>query len=338
VPTVPSRWLQRLLALVEASGLEHKIEPPQPWVQWARERDRAPAFEPAKPPQPRPPLEARPRSLSVTRIERWIANPYEIFARHVLKLESLKELGAEPDAASRGQIVHQILHEFTSAFREALPADIEGELMRLAERHFAKLRGSPFVKAFWQPQFRRFAGWFAATEPARRARAEAILSEVDGKLDLPAGSGFRLTARADRIDVTDDGSVVIYDYKTGKPPVQTHVDKLFAPQLPLEALIAEEGGFADLGKRSVSGLVYISASGRHDGDAAQEAANTRPAELAKEARNKLLKLIERYSDPATPYEVKRRRGPFTRAYDYDEYEHLARIREWLTQEAEQEFR
>ena len=39
-----------------------------------------------------------------------------------------------------------------------------------------------------------------------------------------------------------------------------------------------------------------------------------------------------------PYEVKRRRGPFARAYDYDDYEHLARVKEWLTQEAEEDFR
>ena len=40
-----------------------------------------------------------------------------------------------------------------------------------------------------------------------------------------------------------------------------------------------------------------------------------------------------------PYEVKRRRGPaFTRAYDYDDYEQLARIQEWLTQELEEDFR
>jgi hypothetical protein len=49
-------------------------------------------------------------------------------------------------------------------------------------------------------------------------------------------------------------------------------------------------------------------------------------------------LIARYADPEMPYEVKRRRGPFARAYDYDEYEHLARVKEWLTQEAEEEFR
>ena len=61
VPTVPSRWLQRLLALVKAAGLEHKIEAEQPWAQWARERDHAPSFEPVQAPEPRPPLEARPK-------------------------------------------------------------------------------------------------------------------------------------------------------------------------------------------------------------------------------------------------------------------------------------
>ncbi len=247
MPTVPSRWLQRLLALIKAAGFEEKIEPAQPWVQWARERDRAPEFDPAKPPRPCPPVEARPRQLSVTRIERWIANPYEIFARNILKLEKMKELGAEPDPALRGQIVHRAVHDFSRAFPDTLPADIEGELTRIANEHFDRLGRSPIVEAFWRPHFRRFARWFAATEPARRRGAVSILTEVDGALDLAIGEGFRLTARADRIDVAEDGSVVIYDYKTGKPPLQKHVDELSAPQLPLEAAIAEGGGFAGLG-------------------------------------------------------------------------------------------
>ena len=38
-----------------------------------------------------------------------------------------------------------------------------------------------------------------------------------------------------------------------------------------------------------------------------------------------------------PYEAKRRSAPaFDRLYRYDDYEHLARIREWLTQETEEE--
>ncbi|MGH6803295.1 MAG: double-strand break repair protein AddB, partial [Methyloceanibacter sp.] len=336
VPTVPSRWLQRLLALVKASGLEQKIEPAQPWVQWARERDKAPDFKPAQPPRPCPPVDARPRSLSVTRIERWIANPYEVFARNILKLENMKELGAEPDAATRGQIVHQVLHEFFRSFPDELPADIEAKLTEMADAHFAQLGGSPLVKAFWRPHFQRFARWFAATEPGRRTGIARSLTEVGGALDL--GTGFTLTARADRIDVADDGTVVIYDYKTGKPPVQKHVDDLYAPQLSLEAAIAEGGGFQDLGKRAVSGLVYINASGRNEGGEEREAAKTDPSALARMALAKLSDLIARYADPTMPYEVRRRRGPFANSYRYDEYEHLARVKEWLTQEAEEEFR
>ena len=162
------------------------------------------------------------------------------------------------------------------------------------------------------------------------------MTEVEGALDL---GGFTLTARADRIDIAEDGSVAIYDYKTGKPPLQTHVDKLFAPQLPLEAIIAEGGGFKDLGKREVNSLVYINASGRNEGGEEREAAKTDPSVLARKALADLAALIARYDDPTMPYEVKRRSAQaFRRLYDYDDYEHLARVQEWLTQEAEEEFR
>lgn len=336
VPTVPSRWLQRLLALVKAAGLEAKLAPAGRWVAWARERDTAPPFDPVKAPEPRPPLEARPRKLSVTRIERWIANPYEIFAKDILKLEPLNELGLEPDAALRGQIVHRALQVFTREYPDRLPGDIEETLVRIADRHFAALAGSPVVKAFWRPAFRRFARWFAATERARRTGVTGILTEARGRIDLDGT--FRLTARADRIDIAGDGSAVIYDYKTGKPPAPKHVDELFSPQLPLEALIAVEGGFADLAERAVSGLVYIYASGRAEGGEQRVAGKTAPDILASEARAKLERLVRRYADPAMPYEVKRRAGPaFRQIYKYDQYEHLARIKEWLTQEAEEDF-
>lgn len=332
VPTVPSRWLQRLEALVGASGLADQLKPAQPWVAWARERDAVSEFKPIKPPKPRPPVEARPRALSVTRIERWIANPYEIFARNILKLEPLRPLGAEPDAAMRGSIVHDVLHQFSKAHPEELPDDIASALMATADAHFAKLGGSARVEAFWRPHFQHFARWFAATEPARRAAIVATHTELDGAVDLP--SGFRLTARADRIDVTEDGSIVIYDYKTGKPPRAKHVDDLYAPQLPLEAAIAEAGGFADLGRRAVAALVYIQASGRQDGGEEQFAGNAAAEILAAKSLEDLEALVAHFDDPATPYEVKRRSAAaFANAYRYDEYEHLARVKEWLTQEA-----
>jgi len=335
VPTVPSRWLQRLEAIIRASGLEQKILPDQPWVAWAGERNRAPPFNPVQAPEPRPPVAARPRSLSVTRIERWIANPYEIFAKDILKLEPMNELGTEPDAPLRGLIVHRALHEFFGENPDKLPADIAAALIRVADRHFENLAGSPLVKAFWRPNFQRFAYWFAATEPGRRAGIARILTELEGALDL---DGFSLTVRADRIDVTDDGSVVIYDYKTGKTPAQKHVDELFAPQLPLEAVIAAGGGFPSLGPRAVKDIRYINASGRDAGGEDRAAGKTPASALAAEALAQLRELVAQYSDPEMPYAVKRRSAPaFATHYRYDPYDHLARVKEWLTQEAEEDF-
>ncbi len=106
-------------------------------------------------------------------------------------------------------------------------------------------------------------------------------------LDLPAGGGFRLTARADRIDVGENGAAVIYDYKTGKPPAPKHVDDFYAPQLSLEAAIAAAGGFAGLETCEVGGLVYIHVSGRNDGGgrSARRPRPLRPFSPRKRSKN-----------------------------------------------------
>jgi ATP-dependent helicase/nuclease subunit B len=93
-PTVPSRWLLRLQALVKGMGLS--LEPDRPWLAWVRARNAVPERQRLPRPEPRPPVAARPRKLSVTTIETWIANPYAIYARHILKLEELPILGVRP--------------------------------------------------------------------------------------------------------------------------------------------------------------------------------------------------------------------------------------------------
>jgi ATP-dependent helicase/nuclease subunit B len=265
-----------------------------------------------------------------------ITNPYEIFARDILKLYKLDPLGGEPDHALRGRIVHQAVHMFVERHPTSLPAEIEGELVDIADALFKELGGSPRVEAFWRPQFQRFARWFALTEPGRRAGGVTVHAEVEGELALDAGRDFTLTARADRIDVAADGSVVIYDYKSGTAPLAKHVDGLSAPQLPLEAAIAKGGGFAALGARAVAGLRYIEASGRRDGGKERSAADKPAGALADEARQRLIELIARFDQADTPYEAKRRRGPFSNAYRFDDYAQLARVKEWATANAEEE--
>jgi len=336
VPTVPSRWVQRLQALVGASALQAKLAAQQPWVAWARERDTVAAFAPAKPPAPQPPVAARPRELSVTQIERWIANPYEIYARHILHLEPLAPLGAAPDPALRGTAFHRILSVFARDHPDALPDDVYDVLTGIADDLFDRLGPSPSIEAFWRPSFQRFARWFAETEPARRAGIDRTHAEVAGTLALP--SGFKLKARADRIDEAAGGGLILYDYKTGALPSATHVSKLYAPQLPLEAAIAEAGGFAGLGARTVEDIVYIRASGRQEGGEERPASSDEVAALSAKALEDLQRLVTHFEDPRTPYEVKRRAGAaFASAYRYDDYAQLARVQEWLTEDAEEDW-
>ena len=336
VPTVPSRWLQRLLALVGAAKLEGRLKAAEPWSQWASARDDIARFEPIKPPRPCPPAGSRPKRLSVSRIERWIANPYEIFAKEILRLKPYKPLGSEPDQSLRGQIVHAALHAFAERYPDTLPADVAAELTAIADDLFAKLGGSPRVEAFWRPHFQRFAGWFAATEPARRPGMVRTYTEVGGALDITSGMAFRLTARADRIDVHDGGDAVIYDYKTGSVPAGSHVDELMSPQLPLEGAMLRAGGFADVPTR-LRDLRYIKTTGKFTGGEERPACKGDANVPADEALIALHALVAKYADPEMPYEVKRRPGPaFKRLYKYDEYEQLARVKEWLTVEGEEE--
>src|SRR5262249_60463797 len=129
-------------------------------------------------------------------------------------------------------------------FPGRLPGDICAELSTLAAAALMEHAGSPRVAAFWAPRFGRFAQWFADTERGRRAGMRATLAEVEGAMVLEGKLGpFTLKARADRIDVADDG-LSICDYKTGKvSDLKRRAEQGRAPQLPLEAALAMAGGF-----------------------------------------------------------------------------------------------
>ncbi|MBU1212545.1 MAG: double-strand break repair protein AddB [Alphaproteobacteria bacterium] len=326
VPSVPSRWLMRMNALFAGLDLKDALRPGEPWLQWARFRDFAESRPPAARPEPRPPLAARPRRMSVSGVERWIANPYAIYAGEILKLKVLPQLGAEPDAALRGTILHKAMSAFTTEHTKSMPPDADKVLTAKAAHILRAYSSHPRIAAFWLPRFARFAEWFAETEPGRRDGIEQILTEVAGELTFAApGGDFTLTARADRLDVSNAG-VIITDYKTGNPPTDNPVNKLRHPQLPLEAAILAAGGFATVSEAKVAGLRYIKASGGEPpGTERVVKADAGEAALAEAALAALKQLVARYDRLDTPYAAVRRDGY---SYDYDDYAHLARVAEW----------
>lgn len=328
VPTVPSRWLMRIEALLSGIDLKDVLQPKKPWLAWARARDAIDETQRIriKAPEPRPPLQARPRRMSVSRVEDWITNPYSVYARSILSLDPLPDLGPAPDQSLRGGLVHEVLSEFAAAYPDTLPKDANAVLEDIATRVLQDYTGHPRVAAFWMPRLQRFLAWFAATEADRRQNVSRIVAETNGSLVIAAPGGpFTLTARADRIDI-HTGGLIITDYKTGTIPAKASVEATKAPQLPLEAAIAISGtGFDNTTGRSVAGLRFIRASGGEPPGEERNIDVGDMAALAEKARAGLEALVALYDDENTPYRAIRRPGF---RYDFDDYAHLARVAEW----------
>ena len=327
-PTIPSRWLQRLDALLagEPGGpTALRIMEPALLAWWAALDRPVEAPGPRPAPAPAPPVAARPRRLSVTRIETWIADPYSIYARDILRLRPLDPVDADPSAAERGTVIHRILEAFVRAHPDALPADAEEKLLALGRAQFEAARARPGVLAFWWPRFERIVRWFLEIERARRPAFQPLATEVEGALDLDApGGSFRLTAKADRIDRTDTGALEIIDYKTGAVPRRNQVVDGRCPQLSLEAAIAGAGGFAGVDAAEVAALAYWKLSGAET--AGEITAIGGDADkLAREAADGLRALVARFDDSGTPYHPVPRPAL---APAWNDYAHLARHKEW----------
>jgi len=326
-PTVPSRWLLRIDAYLgtfdDPPSLTAEAQSP---IAWAEALDRPTRLVETGPPAPRPPFAARPRVLSVTAVETWMRDPYDLYARRILKLKALDPIDADPGAAQLGTLVHGALETYLRAYPGGPPDDPEAALIACGRAIFEADATPPGIRAFWWPRYKRIAKWFAARELGG-ADTGRRFAEVAGKLVIAAPGGrFDLTAKADRIDLHGDGGLTILDYKTGGLPKVKEVDFGFSPQLPLEAAIAAAGGFEDVPGAPVARLEYWRLTGAEP-PGIVKALSGDPVARAEDALEGLRRLIEKFDDPETPY-LARPRPKW--AGRYSDYEHLARIKEWAS--------
>ncbi len=322
--TVPSRWINRLTNMLEglqgAGGrdvLAQMRNRGETWRQWAELLEKPTEQEPAPRPSPRPPRVARPTQLSVTDIKRLIRDPYAIYARHVLRLRPLDPLVRLPDPRVKGIVVHDVLERFIHAVDEGTAKLTKDSFLALAQDVLDADIPWPTARILWMGQLARSADWFLASEVARRETARRLGSEITAASQIEELS-FTLTARADRIDLTHDGRLILYDYKTGQPPTKPQ-QKKFDKQLLLETVLAEHGAFQEIPPTDVAAAIFIGLG----------AAKEVEAPIAEEPPDKVwaefCELIQAYQDPATGYTARRMLEKDTDIGDYDQ---LARFGEW----------
>lgn len=320
-PTVASRFWLRLDALL-GSDLPRDGE----IAALASALDSSETRAPAPRPEPAPPVDERPREISVTEVETLRADPFQFYAKRLLRLSRLDALGEKAGPAQRGTIVHDLMETLS---REGALGD---EVRRAAaiETALRAYSDHPLMTALWQPRVERMLGWAAEQFAALEAR-QVRIAAVERWGEMPV-DGVRLKGKADVIFDTGAG-VAIADYKTGQPPAPGRIAEGYADQLALLAWMAEAGAFDDLDKRTVEEIAYWRLSGGERQGTITSSTNKRmrkdnvwrdlPAYF-EEARERFRQTIARWLTGNAPFTA-RLRPEFA---PYNDYEQLARVQEW----------
>ncbi|MFE3835818.1 double-strand break repair protein AddB [Pseudogemmobacter sonorensis] len=321
--TVPARWLNRLTNLMGglssnggAEALSAMRARGQRLLAEAAAVER-PVPVPAAPrPSPRPPLAARPARLSLTEVERLIRDPYAIYASHVLHLRPLPPLRPLADARLRGEVLHRVPERFLKQAPPPDPREAADLLMRITDEVLAEAVAWPAMRAVWRTRMAEIARPFV--EGLRAAGGTPVSLERKYEVEIP-GLDFRLVGKPDRLDLLDDGSLRIVDYKTGTPPSEKQ-QQAFAKQLHLAAVMAALGAFPEVGPQPSARLAYV-ALRRDMKEVASELGEEDVLRVLEEFR----RLILAYRQPSRGYTARR---AMVETRDFGDYDDLARYGEW----------
>jgi ATP-dependent helicase/nuclease subunit B len=324
-PAVPARWLTRLDAMLAGAKL---TLPRHDAAAWAAQLDLPAARETRPKPRPTPPASARPTTLSISDIATLIADPYAIYARKILNIRELDPLDEESDQSLFGEIVHAGLAAFFADKDACARPGAVAALTIALHVAMREKRPRPALEHWWAARLARIASWIIETEQARRAEngtPHALVHEQKGEMFLQGG--FTLKGRADRIELGANG-ISIIDYKTGTPPSGEKVKSGTAPQLPLEAVMAEAGAFGAVFQANVTELAYLRLSGRAEAGDERTLFAKKPdvlREVIDSATSALPALFAKFADETTPYLA----APHpARRNDYDSYAGISRRAEW----------
>lgn len=318
-PAQASRWLLRLQAVLGNGSLTDTT----PWHHWMASLYAPQRFTPIAPPAPTPPVAARPRELSVTQIEKWMRDPYSIYASEILRLKKLDPVDEDPGAAEFGNFIHAVIDNFLRHYTD-IPADDRLPWMLEEGKKWIKRKAVPHaVQAFWWPRFERITAWFVVQEEVQRQKGTVILAECKGRYEIEAPAGmFTLKARADRMEYNTQHHITLIDYKTGSVPEKGDIALGLSPQMALEGVMAEAGAFDHIAGKTEK-LTYWRLTGNEPAGDIENISN--PERLVSEANDGLSALIRAFDLLATPYHAE----PWPeKAPRYNDYRHLARVEEW----------
>ncbi len=324
--TISSRFLIKLEIILKKLNLHEKIVSTKSWQDWLKIINHIEILDSITPPAPTPPIEARPKKLSVTNIELLLRNPYGFYAKNILGLYKLETLDYVPSVAELGNIVHKCLDDFIKNYASLEENNQLNYLLSIIKYELDQYVINPITYNFWWSRLNKIAKWFVDNEKKRRQSPLLVFTEQQGYIEI---IDTIVTAKADRIEVKDN-CVSIIDYKTGTPPTDKEISLGISPQIILEGLILRNGKFNEpkITSNQIYSLEFWQLKGNIDEPASIKNADSNKSNinnLIDQANEGIHNLINYFNDPQAKYlstpdpKIKPK---------YNDYEHLARNKEW----------
>jgi RecB family exonuclease len=200
-------------------------------------------------------LPARPWSVSA--IEAYLQCPFKFFAQHVLRLEEEPDDEEVMDPRQQGRFVHEVFEAFFREWQDAghqtiVPRNLDDARAIFEQVVERSLGGLSETEAGLERT--RLLGSSAAVglgDAVLRMEAERPVGVIgrllehrlDGDFTFDTSSGPRIVSlrgKADRVDLLEDGTFRLIDYKLGWPP-----NRARALQLAIYSLCAQQrlGGY-----------------------------------------------------------------------------------------------
>jgi CRISPR/Cas system-associated exonuclease Cas4 (RecB family) len=193
-----------------------------------------------------------PAAYAVSHVERYLDCPFKYYSSYVLGLEEERNEDAGLSPRERGQFLHEIFQQFFVRWQQAGRTSITGEMLPAALALFEEVVDAnlaPLSDADRALERTYLLGSAAAPGLAERAFAfeieqgvgvrERLLEHVlEGAFVFATADGPRtlqIHGKADRIDLLEDGTIRVVDYKLGRAPKAAR-----ALQLPVYGVCASQ--------------------------------------------------------------------------------------------------
>ncbi len=214
------------------------------------------------------------RPWSVSAIEAYLQCPFKFFAQHVLRIEEEPDDEEVMDPRQQGRFVHEVFEAFFREWQDTghqtiVPRNLDDAravFEQVVERSLGAL--SETEAALERTRLLGSSAAVGLGEAVLRMEAERPVGVIgrllehrlEGDFTFDTSSGPRIVSlrgKADRVDLLEDGTFRLIDYKLGWPP-----NRARALQLAIYSLCAQQrlGGY--LGKSwTVGEAAYLAFKG-----------------------------------------------------------------------------